>query len=171
MEHNILNISFKATLLSTFFFFFFHSLGLLWGSYICTASPKANLSSRAPYQFLRFQGNIINLWYSLLGESKGLLTTEAVFSVWKQILSHWKSLLTLGKVLSLVSLFGPTLWLSWYRIHLQCGRPGFNPWVGKIPWRRERLPTLVFWTREFHGLYRPWGHKELDTTEWLSLHW
>ena len=24
-------------------------------------------------------------------------------------------------------------------------------WVGKIPWRRERLPTLVFWPGEFHG--------------------
>ena len=30
------------------------------------------------------------------------------------------------------------LWLSWKRIFLQCGRPGFDPWVGKIPWRRER---------------------------------
>ena len=28
--------------------------------------------------------------------------------------------------------------------HLQCGRTGFNPWVGKIPWRRKRLPTPVF---------------------------
>ena len=37
------------------------------------------------------------------------------------------------------------------------GRPGFSPWVGKIPWRRERLPTLVFWPREFHGLCRPWS--------------
>ena len=27
------------------------------------------------------------------------------------------------------------------RIRLQCGRPGFNPWVRKIPQRRERLPT------------------------------
>ena len=26
------------------------------------------------------------------------------------------------------------------RIHLQCGRPGFDPWVGKILWRKERLP-------------------------------
>ena len=43
--------------------------------------------------------------------------------------------------------------LSWKRIRLQCGRPGFNPWVGKIPWRRERLPTPVFWPGEFHGLY------------------
>ena len=54
---------------------------------------------------------------------------------------------------------------------LQWGRPGFNPRFGKIPWRRERLPTPVFWPGEFHGLYRPWGHKESDTTEWLSLHY
>ena len=48
-------------------------------------------------------------------------------------------------------------------------RPGFDPWVGKIPWSRERLPTPVFWTGEFHGLYSPWGRKESDTTEKLSL--
>ena len=52
---------------------------------------------------------------------------------------------------------------------LQCGKPGFDPWAGKIPWRRERLPTPVFWPGEFHGLYSLWGHKESDTTEWLSL--
>ena len=51
---------------------------------------------------------------------------------------------------------------------LQCGRSRFDPWVGMIPWRRERLPTPVFWPGEFHGLYSPWGHKELDTTERLS---
>ena len=33
------------------------------------------------------------------------------------------------------------------------------PWVGKIPWRRERLPTPVFWPGECHGLYSQWGHK------------
>ena len=38
------------------------------------------------------------------------------------------------------------------------------------PWRRERLPTPVFWSGEFHGLYSPWGHKELDMTERLSPH-
>ena len=38
--------------------------------------------------------------------------------------------------------------------------PGFDPWVGKIPWRRERLPTPVFWLGEFHGLYSSWGPKE-----------
>ena len=45
----------------------------------------------------------------------------------------------------------------------------FDPWVGKIPWRRERLPTPVFWPGEFQGLYSPWGHKESDTIERLSL--
>ena len=40
---------------------------------------------------------------------------------------------------------------------------GFDPWVGEILWRRERLPTPVFWSGKFHG------HKELDTTERLSL--
>ena len=41
-------------------------------------------------------------------------------------------------------------------------------WVGKIPWRRERLPTPVFWSGEFHGLYSPEGCR-VNTTEWLSL--
>ena len=47
--------------------------------------------------------------------------------------------------------------------------PGFDPWVGKIPRRSERLPTPVSWPGEFRGLYSPWGHKGSDTTEWLSL--
>ena len=42
-------------------------------------------------------------------------------------------------------------------------------WVGKIPWRRERLLSPVFWPGEFHGPYSPWGCKELDRTERLSL--
>ena len=56
------------------------------------------------------------------------------------------------------------------KICLQCARPGFDPWVGKIPWRRERLSTPVFWPGEFHGLYSPWDRKESDTTEQFSLH-
>ena len=43
--------------------------------------------------------------------------------------------------------------------------PGIPGIPGKIPWRRERLPTPVFWSGEFHGLYSPWGRKELDMTE------
>ena len=67
------------------------------------------------------------------------------------------------------SILGLPSWLSWWRIHLQCGRPEFNPSIGKIHCRRERLPTPVIWPGEFHGLYSLWGHKESDTTERLSL--
>ena len=48
-------------------------------------------------------------------------------------------------------------------------RPGFSPWAGKIPWRRERLPTPVFWPGEFRGPCSPWCHKESDMTEQVSL--
>ena len=42
---------------------------------------------------------------------------------------------------------------------LQCWRPRFDPWVGKIPWRREWLPTAVFLPGEFFGqrILRPWA--------------
>ena len=39
--------------------------------------------------------------------------------------------------------------------------------LGSIPGRED--PTPVFWPREFHGLYSPWGRKELDMTQQLSL--
>ena len=48
----------------------------------------------------------------------------------------------------------PAMWEIWV-----------GSWAGKIPWRRERLPTSVFWPGEFHELYSPWGCKESDTTE------
>ena len=44
-------------------------------------------------------------------------------------------------------------WASWWLrqqiILLQCGRPWFDPLFGKIAWRREQLPTSVFWPGEF----------------------
>ena len=48
-------------------------------------------------------------------------------------------------------------WALLVKNHLQCRRLGFDPWAGKIPWRRERLPTPVFWPGEFPGLYSLWG--------------
>jgi len=53
---------------------------------------------------------------------------------------------------------------------MQCRRPRFDPWVEKLPWRREWQPTPVFLPGEFHGQrslagYSSWGHKESDTTE------
>ena len=61
-----------------------------------------------------------------------------------------------------------------YKICLQCRRPRFSPWVGKIHWRKQWQPTLVFLPEEFHGQrrlagYSPWGRKESETTKWLTL--
>ena len=33
----------------------------------------------------------------------------------------------------------PAMWQTWV-----------DPWVGKIPWSTEMLPTPVFWPGEFH---------------------
>ena len=44
--------------------------------------------------------------------------------------------------------------LRWDRISLQCRKPGFHPWVGKIPYMRAWQPTPIFlpgespWTEE-----------------------
>ena len=51
----------------------------------------------------------------------------------------------------------------------------FDPWAGKIRWRRKSQPTPVFLPREFHGPrslvgYSPRGCKESDTTERLHFH-
>ena len=56
---------------------------------------------------------------------------------------------------------------------LQCRRLGFDPWVGKMPWRRAWQPTPVFlpgespWARSLAGC-SPQDGKQLDMTEWLS---
>ena len=49
------------------------------------------------------------------------------------------------------------------------GDTGFDPWVGKIPWRRKWHPTPVFLPGESHGQRSPvgcspWGRRESDTT-------
>ena len=63
-------------------------------------------------------------------------------------------------------------WLSGKESACQCRRCGFYPWVGKIAWSRKWQPTPVFLSGKLHGQrslegYSPWGHRELDTTEWL----
>ena len=52
----------------------------------------------------------------------------------------------------------------------QCRRCRFDPWVGKISWRRAQQPTRVFLPGEFHGQrslasYSPQGRKESDAAE------
>ena len=69
--------------------------------------------------------------------------------------------------------YGIPRWLSGkeyacqYRRHK---RRGFNPWVGKIPWRRKWQLASVFLTEKSHRQrslmgYSPWSRKGLDRTE------
>ena len=60
---------------------------------------------------------------------------------------------------------------------VQCRRHGrhrFNPWVGKIPWRRKQQPTPAFLPGESHGQRSlegtVGGVAESDPTERLSTH-
>ena len=65
-------------------------------------------------------------------------------------------------------------WLSGKEPACQCRRCCFNPWIGKIPWRRKWQPTSsilawrIPWTEEPGELYSPGSHKELDTSEQLN---
>ena len=78
-------------------------------------------------------------------------------------------------IMLIIFLIGLPWWLRGETICLECRRPGFSPWVGKMPWRRKWLPTPVFLPGESHGLrsllgYSPQGRKESDTTERLHFH-
>ena len=73
-----------------------------------------------------------------------------------------------GEFHGLYSSWGLPLWLSWLRIRLQCGRPGFNPWVGKMPWRRDGYPSIHGMAKsqthlsDFHFYFHsPWGHQRV----------
>ena len=118
------------------------------------------------------EGNCNLFQYSYLGNP---MDRGAWQSTVHGVVNSWMWLSDYTFTLSWSSLYlWASLWLSWERIHLQWGRPRFDPWVGKIPWRRERLPTPVFWPGEFHGLFSPWGcrvrHNWATFTSLLHIH-
>ena len=90
----------------------------------------------------------------------------------KKMSSKYPSLKTI------VIAVGLPRWLSGKEPTCQCKRHkghGFDPWVGKIPWRRKRQPTPVFLPGESLGQrslagYSPRGVTESDTTEQLLMH-
>ena len=112
-----INSSLPWVLLSAFavqmLFFFFSCCLILWGTILVNkwASLVAQLVKNLP----EMQGTLVRFQ----GQEDPLEKGQATHS----------------------SILGLPLWLSWWRIHLQYGRPGFDPWVRKIPWRRERLPS------------------------------
>ena len=74
--------------------------------------------------------------------------------------------------------FGLCFFLSWASLVAQLVK---NPpamwetWVRSLGWedpleKGKATHSSILWPGEFHGLYSPWGRKESNTTEWLSLH-
>ena len=66
-------------------------------------------------------------------------------------------------------------WLRQESVCLQLGRPGFDPWVGKILWRRKWQLTPVLLPGKSHGQrnmvgYSPWGRKESVMIEGFHFH-
>ena len=96
----------------------------------------------------------------------GFFTTHATWEACKFMLT-WKKddiktlICEYSKIITLVAQpvkSPPAMWETWV------------PSLGwEDPWRRERLPTPVFWPREFHGLHNSLGYNESDITEQLSL--
>ena len=82
--------------------------------------------------------------------------TSTLHNIYIYICNGWKAL-------AIYIFTGLPWWLSWYKICLQCWRPGFNPWVRKIPWRREWLTISVFLPEEFHGQKRlaDYSHEDI----------
>ena len=77
--------------------------------------------------------------------------------VWNLIDSHQPDSERANRTHTCVRRAGFPWWLRWWRICLQCRRPLFDPWVGKIPWRRkwQHIPVFLWeipWTEEPGGL-------------------
>ena len=130
---------------------------------------------------MRFRGS--PNWKSREGaEITGSIFAYGIFLGW------WKSPETLnqnlqGFTLALTQPVSPLLslkrdntyltglpwWFHGRESACQCRRQEFEPWVRKIPWRREWQPMTVFLPGEFHGQrrltgYSLWCCKESDTT-------
>ena len=68
---------------------------------------------------------------------------------------------------------GLSRWLSGKEFTCKCRRCRFDPWVGKVPWRRKWQPTPIFLSGKCHVqkiplAYSPWGCKGPDTTQQLN---
>ena len=66
------------------------------------------------------------------------------------------------------SILGLPLWLTWQRICLQCGRPGFRPWIGKIPWRREKATHSNILAWRIPGTIQSMGSQSVRD-DWAAL--
>ena len=69
-------------------------------------------------------------------------------------------------------LYGLSRWLTGKEAFCRCRRCGFNPQIGKIPWRRRWQPTPVFLPGKSQGQRSLVGysHGVIKSQTWLSMH-
>ena len=104
------------------------------------------------------------------------LHASIIFSANNMFINQMDSLNLSGICKPYIYIYSLPRWLSGKASTCQCWRHrrhGFDPWVGKILWRRKWQPTPVFLPGESHGWrslvdYSPKGRKESDTTEQQS---
>ena len=60
-------------------------------------------------------------------------------------------------------------WLRRWSVCLHCGRHGFNPWVGKISWRRKLQPTPICLPRKSLGRRSLVGYSPTGPKNWTRL--
>ena len=84
--------------------------------------------------------NILRFWWE---PSSGMqIVNSPLYPLTAQSRKGSTSLTVL--IRSLISFTGLLRWSSDKESTYQCRRCGFDPWVGKIPWRRKWQPTPVF---------------------------
>ena len=114
------------------------------------------------------EGTELGMRQSLSATQLAFWWPELIILQGKKIIAFQSKVIVFIRYFVYVSL-GLPWWLSGKESACQCRRPRFDPWVGKIPWRREWQPTPVFLPGESHGQgslagYSPWGRKESDMT-------
>ena len=106
--------------------------------------------------------NYLHIIYIVLGIIWNL---ELIWSVWEGVHRLYAHA---------TPFYGLPWWLRWWRIRLQCRRPGFDPWVGKILWKREWQPPPVFLPGEFSWTEEPCRPQSLGSQrvghDWVTKH-
>ena len=109
-------------------------------------------------------------YHSIAGQER-LWTPLNKYVLWTPLYKYYELLYT--KI-------GLPWWLRWGRICLQCRRPGFKPWIGKVPWEGKGnslqfiLAWRIPWTEEpgrlqtmrSHRVRHDWATNTIQIRSW-----